>query len=558
MRNLMEELRRRERGGTSRLPGRTRSLPERFIPYTAPQSSICPVKLPLGVHFLRSFSPDGQHLLCFASSGAHLQVRGFRGLGVAEDRMNAHRATLFSYLFPLKKSFDLKDHSPDNMSSERFSSSFSLFHPTRNLVLLASLISPSLQNLHDSDAPPRQRRYPSSSLRHDQPLYSVRFHCLNLETMTLTCVWEFPEDWMDLEDARSCSLEGDTLSVLSLQDQTIYLFHWGLDMEKEEEDHKVYEEEKLIEDSRSFVGYEGDGEGPEPRPSPAVSFSRLTQRLLTYIYRKAVESGDQERVQYFHQIRSQLMEGVVLTYCHLIGPTGRYLQLHYQPEAIIPATLNISTPRPPTSLFQLPSEAWPSHPGPHPTLPPFKPNSPHYPGISTPFSVLYDVHKSTILSVIHKRSFHSRSSCSTSTPASPSTTLPTSPQRHLNPGVYTSPFLDSRLFTYEDELLLGKPKPIPVPEAPMRIKHADTGGLAFSIHLRSLLFPEPPPSSTYAWNRLRPFFSFIHHPTLPLFISIIYGMDIRPLACLHLRSSTSQPYGSNDQGQETPGSVEEV
>lgn len=29
-----------------------------------------------------------------------------------------------------------------------------------------------------------------------------------------------------------------------------------LDMEKEEEDHKVYEEEKLIEDSRSFVGYE--------------------------------------------------------------------------------------------------------------------------------------------------------------------------------------------------------------------------------------------------------------------------------------------------------------
>ncbi|RKP15206.1 hypothetical protein BJ684DRAFT_18456 [Piptocephalis cylindrospora] len=397
MRNLLERLRDREKGGASPLPGGSRSHLEDFIPFTTPQSTLWPIRLPMDVHIVRSFSPDGKH--------------------------------------------------------------------------------------------------PPSALRHNHPLYSIRLYCLNLETLSMKYVWQFPEDWLDLEDGRCCSLEGDTLSVLSLQDQTVYLFHWREDGQLDplrrlgshltEKDKEEEEKDDLIFDGESSL------EG--------ISTVLHNERILTHLYRKAMKSGNQEQIQYFHQIRPQLIDDVVLTYAHLVGPTGRYLQLHYQPQSIIAASLHVSAPHPPTSLMQPPSHApsSSSFSGPFVIEPPFKSTSPHLPAISTPFSVLYDMHDSVILKILHRHAFPS--GISIPSRGSSSYSVPSPGQKRLDPGMYKSPYLSSNLFTYEESLLLGRAKPQQIPEAPMRVKYADTGDLAFSIHLRSLILPH----NGYIGDRIR-------------------------------------------------------
>uniref|UniRef100_A0A2M4AQA5 Putative negative regulator of histones n=1 Tax=Anopheles triannulatus TaxID=58253 RepID=A0A2M4AQA5_9DIPT len=295
--NIIHRLRERESGMRHRTPMHVvRELYQNVYP------NLTVVNVERPPCYLRKFSPDGKYLIAFSSDQAALEIYAYQGCSAAGDLLQGWddteliadygpgvnydiRSKIFDRLFKLKHVVNLENH------EKHLNRECSLFTSDGRYVIVgaASFIPeenrPHFYELYTNNEVIK----PTASV----PLEDYTLYIIDLHFGRISDSRDFRVDKIILSHNQGVYLYNNTLAILSIQHQTLYVFSIA---------EGTFIKERTIgrfcsvEDDFLYtnaVAQERMG-APVPRAFREPAINSLKHRILVFLYQRAkarVESG---------------------------------------------------------------------------------------------------------------------------------------------------------------------------------------------------------------------------------------------------------------------------
>ncbi|XP_065334852.1 DET1 homolog [Cloeon dipterum] len=537
--NLVIRLRHREIHGRSmKSPKSPQNLTRDFYQSVFPNLTLANVDTP--PVFLRKFNPIGSHLLAFSSDQTSIEIYKYLGpsaagsalhkfngdcVDFAEFNRNQNRINIFELFFKRKWMVNLAQ------SGEQLNRECSLFTDDSKYVIVCSSAfvdgnsgdqqQSSFFNVYSNN----EAVTPHNSFR----LEDYTIFLVDIENGRLCDTISFKTDKIYLSHNQGIYLLNDTLAVLSVQHQSIYLLKLlngkFLPVQKIGRFCFPGDEEQLLSIVPSAVP-----------PYREATINSLKHRLLAFLYHKAKDASQQmgtlyelrKFYQYFDHIRSlKLWKMQLLDEDHLL--------MKYADEDVV-------------------------------TMKTLEPNS------ATSFFVVYNISKATVLAVYENSAeemlallenfcdyfrntkMHKNFACSPSnsiharhimqrlkqTIVSARFGGPTEAIRRLlcqlpvsAQSFTSSPYLDNSLFSYDEKRVSMMERPKCCGEYPIRFYGRDCGLLKFRMHAGIMNANMGAPRIS------RRLVAFIFHPTDPFAISVQRSNNAEYIVSFHVRHNFS-------------------
>jgi de-etiolated-1 len=479
--------------------------------------------------FLRKFSPDGKKFIAFSADQTSLEIYDYQGPAAAADLLhgvngeflnnedtpnnNKIRNVVFNRFFKLKYTVSV---SPCN---EQLNRECSLFTDNGHFVIVGSAVfipEEPHQPLYET-----YRNNESVSPNPRNPLEDYTLHIIDIQTGRLCDRTTFKTDKIFLSHNQGLYLYKDTLAVLSVQHQTIYIFqivegHF-IEIRKIgrvcHDDDEILLNRILLSQTQSLL----PGSNKTYRPYKEATINLLKHRILVFLYRRAetlakIDKNPQELrkfYKYFDQIRWLKMWKMQLL-------DENHLLIKYASEEVV--TLRSSEPNSQPSYFVV------------------------YNTETTDVTAVYENTSEELLDLFENFCDLFRNACLSSESrftSSPSNNIFANliQQRFKqtivsakNGGSYearkrvlaqlpisaqsysSSPYLDLSLFSYDDKWVSVMERPKACGEHPIRFYGRECGLLKFRIYA-GVQGRNPPPQA-------RRLVAFTFHPTDPFAISV--------------------------------------
>lgn len=445
---------------------RRRSLYQSIVPnYTEPH-----VQVPSG--YLRKFSPDGNLLLGFSSDQKSVMVYNFLGAGAGRDLYsNAAkepediRTSIFERFFQVKHTVHIP-YTNENLNRE-----CSLFTEDGNFVLVGSSVSvqedpyPSMYELYRSNE--------SVSANGRFQLEDYTLYTVDIRAGLVTDFTSFKCDKIYLSHNQGISLCGSMLAILSVQQQTIYLFSVenGTFVPMHEIGRFCYPDDPLVYSQVKFFSREHGGDKPI-EPFHEKWYNSLKHRLLCWHLRDAERrSTSKNRMPVLSIFQNfDILSELKVWKMQLLS--RKHLLMKFASEDVV--TLKATDPMSQPALiavyniestefeavFQNTSED---------LLRVYENNADHF---RVPISHPLSWNVSSVSNDMHARALHMKFKQTITNARYGGRTeatrrllgqLPTCSQCHSN-----SPYLDSALFSYDDKWVSALERPKNVADNPVR------------------------------------------------------------------------------------------
>lgn len=275
--NIVTKLARREVAVDSppRAYHRRRELYQSIVPnYTEPH-----VKVPSG--YLRKFSPDGNMLLGFSSNQKSVMIYNYLGAGSGQSLYHSGqdpetiRSSIFERFFQVKHTI----HIP--CTNENLNRECSLFTDDGQYVIVGSSLAisedpyPSLYEVYKNNE--------SVSSNGRFQLEDYTFYVVDVLAGLVSDFKSFKCDKIYLSHNQGVSLCGSVLAILSIQQQTIYLFSIenGSFVHIQDIGRFCYPDDPLVYAEAKFFTTENGTDRPV-EPFHEVWFTSLKQRLISW------------------------------------------------------------------------------------------------------------------------------------------------------------------------------------------------------------------------------------------------------------------------------------
>lgn len=476
--------------------------------------------------FLRKFSPDGRFLIAFSADQMSIEIFRYMGPSAAADLLHwcegtnvlkdndakSHeiRKNIFDRFFKLKHTVNVATN------GEQLNRECSLFTDDGRYVIVGSA-SPEDNNIIDHFDLYRNNESVTPNPR--SPLEDYTLHIIDMEMGQLCDYRTFKHDKIFLSHNQGLYLYGQTLSVLSVQHQTIHIFQItpnGTFLDVRTIGRICYEDDDYILATvcpdRMERNYQHNRESV---------INCLKHRLLVFLYRRAEalskkEGNPRALREYFHYFDHLLL----LRMWKMQLLDDAHLVIKYASEEVV--TLRTAEPNGQPSFFVV------------------------YNMITTEIIAVYENTSSELLDLFEKMADffrNARLSCESQFTCSPSNNtwarlnhkrfkktiisargggvteatkrllsqLPISAQSFS-----ASPYLDLTLFSYDDKWVSVMERPKSCADHPIRFFGRDSGLIKFSIHAGRASLT----NSLAAASSSRRLVAFTFHPADPFTISV--------------------------------------
>ncbi|TPX59699.1 hypothetical protein PhCBS80983_g02300 [Powellomyces hirtus] len=507
---------------------------------------------------LRKFSPDGKHFVCFSKNLHALQV--FRYNGAPN---NSHASSVFEDIFSLCFEVVLTG------GHEMLSNDFLLFTRNGRHMIVASAVR------SESELP--SQRTPSS-LQGLRDLDDVTFWIVDLVSGELVDKRKFEHDFIYLNHHAGVHLFHDTFGITSVKHQCIYMLYITeagrfvnvrtLGWYNHDDDELLMAQytnagqgtrkrKALMQGTASDThqdlafsiipnaGFNGMNRTTDPsvhvvpdtprvyhmfRPlqprlqerrrtvkhAEPAPLSGIQQRMMTFLYRKAVSTGKISAMHHFHRTftrfsslamwRMQFLDAdnIMIKFGEASAVAGTSVDLKAFSQTCFFVLYCLST-----------TEVYAVFENTSPELYAMVENDVRFWGSPNHFSLPYISTPPTSMSAREclRRQFRTiekaRNGGYTEAIKRTLSTLP-----HNNQSLIESPYLDQDLYSYDLRNVTNYDRPRPVGEFPTRFFDRETGKCKFSID------PNPirPVAGALPTKR---YVSYIFHPSEPLIISVL-------------------------------------
>lgn len=259
---------------------RQRSLYQSIVPnYTEPH-----VQVPSG--YLRKFSPNGNLLLGFSNDQKSVMIYNYLGAGSGQslykDRQEPEyvRHNIFERFFHVKHTIHIP-YTNENLNRE-----CSLFTEDGQHVIVGSSVG-----IAEDPYPPMYELYRNNeavSSNGRLQLEDYTLYAVDIQAGFVSDFKTFKCDKIYLSHNQGVSLCGSVLAILSVQQQTIYLFSVenGTFVHMHDVGRFCYPDDPLVYSHAKFFTNEDGTERPV-KPFNEVWFTSLKHRLLTWHLRHA-------------------------------------------------------------------------------------------------------------------------------------------------------------------------------------------------------------------------------------------------------------------------------
>lgn len=516
-------------------PGTQFHVARKFYTNVFPNFTVVNVEKP--PCFLRKFSPDGKCFIAFSSDQTSLEIYTFQGSAAAEDLLQNIsgdfapfgndqesiniRSRLFDRFFKLRHVTHVANH------GEHLNRECSLFTDDGNFVIVGSAMympedpHPLFWDMY--------RNNESVTPNPRSPLEDYSLHLVDLETGRLCDTRQFKCDKIVLSHNQGLYLYKDTLAVLSVQQQTIHIFHVtpsGNFVDVRSIGRFCYEDDLLY----FHLGLE-TVQGQVHRPYIEYTINSLKHRLMVFLYKRAINEGTpyalRKFYQYFDQFKALRMWKMQLL-------DDNHLLIKYASEGVV--TLQISDPNSQPSFFVV------------------------YNMVTTEVLAVYENTSEELLELFENfcdlfrnATLHSEAqfTCSASSNIHARQIQQRFKHTIINAkfGGHTeavkrllaqlpihsqsyssSPYLDLALFSYDDKWVSMMERPKACGDHPIRFYARDSALLKFKIYA-GVLGRNPPPTA-------RRLVAFTFHPSEPFAISV-QRTNAEYVVNFHIRHSST-------------------
>lgn len=297
--NIVHKLIHRELYGEPR-PGTTFYVTRSFYQNIVPDFTVINVEKP--PCFLRKFSPDGQFFIAFSSDQTSVEIYTFKGCTAMNEYLHMCKSKDFignkpepfhDYLrmFAFHNFFTLKHSVNVAPSGEQLNRECSLFTEDGKYILVGSAayitdeMRPNFYHVYSNNE--------SVTPNPRSPLEDYSLHIIDMERGKLCDTVHFKVDKIYLSHNQGLYLYENTLAVLSVQHQTVHLYHLveGKFVLARKIGQYCYDEDRFF----LFRVYNsGQVELPElealVRPFRDKNINGLKHRILVFLFKKALES----------------------------------------------------------------------------------------------------------------------------------------------------------------------------------------------------------------------------------------------------------------------------
>jgi len=479
--------------------------------------------------FLRKFSPDGKRFIAFSADQTSLEIYGYQGPAAAADLLqgvqgeflgseeNQHNTRVRNVVF--NRFFKLRHCVSVSPCSEQLNRECSLFTDNGRFVIVGSAAfvpeepHSTMYSIYSNNE--------SVSPNPRNPLEDYTLHIVDIQEGRLCDRTVFRTDKIFLSHNQGLYLYQDTLAVLSVQHQTIHIFHLapeGAFVKVREIGRNCYDNDDfLLSPVLAATSQSTLPAAAAYQPFKEKTINLLKHRILVFLYRRAqalsARDGNPFELRnfykYFDQVRWLKMWKMQLL-------DSEHLLLKYASEEVV--TLRSSEPNSQPSYFVV------------------------YNLASTEVLAVYENTSQQLLDLFENFCDLFRNAClssETQYTSSPSNNiyshliqqrfkqtivsaknggsnearkrvlaqLPISAQSYS-----ASPFLDLSLFSYDDKWVSVMERPKACGEHPIRFYGRECGLLKFKIYA-GVQGRNPPPQA-------RRLVAFTFHPTDPFAISV--------------------------------------
>jgi len=314
---------------------RVRSFYQSIVPnYTEPH-----VQVPSG--YLRKFSPNGNQLLGFSSDQKSVIVYDYLGAGAGQKlyvspthQSDKIRSQIFDSFFRIRHTISIP-YTNENLNRE-----CSLFTECGNYVIVGSSVA-----IQEDPYPHMYEVYRNSEAVASNGHYQLEdytLYAVDLRGGVVSNYKHFKCDKIYLSHNQGVSLCRSTLAVLSVQQQTIYLYQLenGMFVHLQDIGRFCYPDGPLVYSYAKF------DHGPKSESSPHPLFDKwlnsLKHRMLCWLLKhaeKCCSQGNRYPIQAFFANIDTFM-GMKLWKMQLLSP--KHLLLKYANEEVV--TLKVPDP----------------------------------------------------------------------------------------------------------------------------------------------------------------------------------------------------------------------
>ncbi|ESO92436.1 hypothetical protein LOTGIDRAFT_121100 [Lottia gigantea] len=484
----------------------------RFYTNVFPNFTITNVEKP--PCFLRKFSPDGHYFVAFSSDQTSIEIYEFQGsqavedllCGIKGDNLGSGNDDIRRNLF--KRFFKLKHVTLVATDGEHLNRECSLFTDDGNFVIVGSAVylpedpHPLFFDIYKNNE--------SVSPNSRSPLEDYSLHLVELETGRLCDRRKFKCDKIFLSHNQGIYLYKTTLAVLSVQQQTIHIFHvtpQGSFIDIRSIGRFCFEDDELF--LRECLD-------PQVRQNLQRPFydkltNSLKHRLLTFLYYKAKDDPYQLRLfyTYFDQFKAlrmwkmQLLDEnhLLIKYAEEDVVTLRTPNMNSEPSFIVAYNMSKAEVM---AVYENTSEELLSLVENFCDM--FR-NATIHSSVQFTCSVSNNTYARQFQERYKQSIIKSKYGSQTEAIRHLLAQLPISSQSYSN-----SPYVDLALFSYDDKWISAMERPKGCGEHPIRFYARDSGLLKFKIHA-GFLGRNPPPTA-------RRLVAFTFHPSEPFAISV--------------------------------------
>ncbi|XP_048737715.2 DET1 homolog [Ostrea edulis] len=469
--------------------------------------------------FLRKFSPDGKYFIAFSSDQTSLEIYSFQGSAAAEDLLqNVHgdfmslnndqasvniRSKLFGRFFKLRhKTLVAKN-------GEQLNRECSLFTDNGNYVIVGSAMNipedphPLFHDIYQNNE--------SMSPNHKYQLEDYSLHIIDLETGILCDTRQFKFDKIFLSHNQGLYLYKNTLAILSVQQQTIHIFHvtpTGKFVDVRSIGRFCYEDDQLF-----FSQGNKRNSGQVVRPYTEQTINSLKHRLMVFLFHRAQGEGTSYALRRFYQYFDQFK---VLRMWKMQLLDENHLLIKYASEDVV--TLKCQDPNSQPSFFvvynMMTTEVLAVFENTSDKLLElfenfcdlFR-NATLHSESQFPCSASSNIHARQIQQRFKHTIINAKFGGHTEAVKRLLAQLPISSQSYSS-----SPYLDLALFSYDDKWVSMMERPKACGDHPIRFYARDSGLLKFKIYA-GMLGKNPSPTA-------RRLVAFTFHPSEPFAISV--------------------------------------
>lgn len=313
---------------------RVRSLYQSVVPnYTEPH-----IQVPSG--YLRKFSPDGNRLLGFSSDQKSVIIYDYLGAGAAQklydplSKVEDVRKQIFENFFRMRHTVNIP-YTNENLNRE-----CSLFTDCGHYVIVGSSVA-----IQDDPHPHMYEVYRNSEAVTSNGRFQLEdytLYAIDIQRGLVSDYKSFKCDKIYLSHNQGMSLCGSTLAILSVQQQTIYLYQIenGVFVHMHDIGRFCYPDGPLVYSCAKFE-YASNSDN-SPQPFHDKWFNSLKHRLLCWLMRhaeKCSSSWDRRPVMgFFTNIDTYV--GMKLWKMQLLS--RNHLMLKYASEDVV--TLKVQDP----------------------------------------------------------------------------------------------------------------------------------------------------------------------------------------------------------------------